>query len=178
MEVNLASSNVREDVVIFSSQRLNAWNATIGRGTTIVIGASREILQDILEYRLALARQPSAAASNDSVAKTSTNQEHSTSSTPATTVDYELIVEDGSDIVELTRVFCPARLMSYLANSNSGLYYQYGNWRYSISAFPRDSHVHYGLEGTKALRFSQETPEHFPLELMPFCGLKILGRKG
>lgn len=119
MEDNFASSHICEDVVIFTSRRLNAYNAKVGRGTTIIIGGSREILQDILEYRLALAQPPKSPAG---VEVQSTNRKRGTpsprprqlsASTSATAADdFGLIVEDDGEVVKLTQVIAFSTLPS------------------------------------------------------------------
>lgn len=51
---NLSSSNIHQNVIVFSNRPLNAWNATIKSGSTVILGGSRDILQDVLRYRMGL----------------------------------------------------------------------------------------------------------------------------
>jgi hypothetical protein len=50
---DISSSRIQEDVIIFSTRKINAWNATIHRRSIVVLGGDREILRDILDYRKA-----------------------------------------------------------------------------------------------------------------------------
>ena len=52
---DLSSSVIHEDVIIFSTRKINAWNTTIHRGSIIILGGDREILRDILNYKKAVA---------------------------------------------------------------------------------------------------------------------------
>jgi hypothetical protein len=50
---DISSSRIHEDVIVFSTRKINAWNATIHRGSIVVLGSDREVLRDILDYRKA-----------------------------------------------------------------------------------------------------------------------------
>jgi hypothetical protein len=48
---NLSSSRIEEDVTIFSNQSVNTYNATIKRGSILVLGGNLETLKTVLKYR-------------------------------------------------------------------------------------------------------------------------------
>ena len=50
---DFSSSRIHEDAIIFSIRKINAWNATIQRGSIIILGGDREMLRDVLDYKRA-----------------------------------------------------------------------------------------------------------------------------
>ncbi len=58
---DLSSARIDEDVIIFSQRRVNAFNATIKKGATIVLGGTPEVLQSVLSHRAELLSNHKAA---------------------------------------------------------------------------------------------------------------------
>jgi hypothetical protein len=50
---DFSSSRIHEDAIIFSTRKINAWNATMQRGSIIILGGDREMLRDVLDYKRA-----------------------------------------------------------------------------------------------------------------------------
>jgi hypothetical protein len=61
---DISSSVIHEDVIIFSTRKINAWNTTIHRGSIIIIGGDREILRDVLNYKKTAAAKNTDQAEN------------------------------------------------------------------------------------------------------------------
>jgi hypothetical protein len=50
---DFSSSRIREHTTIFSTRKMNAWNATIQRGSITILGGDREMLRNVLNYKRA-----------------------------------------------------------------------------------------------------------------------------
>ncbi|KAI9146773.1 hypothetical protein HJFPF1_13512 [Paramyrothecium foliicola] len=55
---DISQARIHEDAIIFSAGKLNAWNATIQRGSIIILGGDREVLRDVLNYKKTVASKP------------------------------------------------------------------------------------------------------------------------
>ena len=98
---DISSSNIHEDVIIFSTRRVNAWNATIRSGSVIILGGTRETLQDVLNHKLALALKTKEATKDDGEIHTGEDNGNTTPSildplsspTPSITDEFEIVTD-------------------------------------------------------------------------------------
>ncbi len=91
---NFSSSKIEDNVIVFSSRDVNAWNASIKSGSTIVLGGSHGTLQDILRYRLDIAHK------DKGVIKPGSEEIHTQA--VSTTDGFEVVA--GGDAVKLAKV--------------------------------------------------------------------------
>ncbi len=85
---DFSHSKIESDVIIFSNRDINAWNASIKSGSTIVLGGSHETLLDVLNHRADLASGLCGAVGRGNEASTAD--------------DFEMVT--GDDAAELARV--------------------------------------------------------------------------
>jgi hypothetical protein len=91
---NLSSSRIHEDAIIFSTRKINAWNATIQRGSVIILGGDREILRDVLDYKKASATNTELPSSRSGVEQATLAEKNSKANTIAG--KHDLILASSS----------------------------------------------------------------------------------
>jgi hypothetical protein len=96
---DISSSKIHEDAIIFSTHKINAWNATIQRNAIIILGGDREILQDILNFKKSAAMKKVDLAEQNFKADITTEQ-----------YDFALVptTQDGDfDLVQANEIKVP-----------------------------------------------------------------------
>lgn len=75
-------SRIYEDSIIFSTYKINIRNATMQRGSVIILGGDREILRDVLNYKREAATKKADQTGSNYKTNTLTGRDGIASSSP------------------------------------------------------------------------------------------------
>jgi hypothetical protein len=114
---DISSSRIHEDAIVFSTRKLNAYNATIHRGSIIILSGNHSILRDVLKYKQSTINKNTDPTDSNSRVGATVKQYDLASALTSSLSDEDFCLVEVNDMRVLQST-CPPALSNKHADSD------------------------------------------------------------